>query len=390
MFTPGIRKTVTAVMQEAVDRFELAGCNLLVLEQGREALYAEAGWADREKRAPITRRSIFRLYSQTKPITAVAVALLLERGVIDALDPVEKYLPGFHDQKVWTPEGLVPAKRPVTLMDLLDMTAGLCYPGEDAPADQVTQLFLQDQAEMEKGGGMDTLALCDALGRLPLCFQPGEQYRYSTCADVLGAVVEAADGRSFSRFLREEIFEPLGMADTGFYVPQDKLDRFVTCYQRVPGGLEPFHRLHLCVGDYTREPAFASGGAGLVSTLDDYAAFASMLINRGMHRGRRFLSGHTVDWLTRPQLPPQLIPTISAGSLDGFSYGKLMRVCTEPGKYCGLACEGEYGWDGWLGTYFANLPREGLTILFGQNTTDTGTGPVTRKVRNVLLAGRMG
>ena len=386
MFVPGMHKKITALMQEAVDRHELAGCNLLVLEHGHESLYAECGWADQEKRVPVGRRSIFRLYSQSKPITAAAVALLLERGVIDALDAVEKYLPGFHNQQVWTPAGLVPVNRPVTLMDLLNMTAGLAYPGAEPPTDQVTELFLRDQDLIAQGGGMDTVTLCNELGRMPLCFQPGERYQYSTCADVLGAVVEAADGRSFSRFLREEFFEPLGMKDTGFYVPADKLDRFVTCYRRVPGGLEPFHQQHLCVGDYSREPAFASGGAGLVSTLDDYAAFATMLLNHGMHRGQRILAPKTVDWLTAPQLPQRLVPTISAGSLDGFSYGKLMRVCVEPGLYCGLASRGEYGWDGWLGTYFANFPDLEMTLLLNQNVADTGTGPVTRRIRNIVLA----
>ncbi|MBR6029707.1 MAG: beta-lactamase family protein [Clostridia bacterium] len=379
------RKRIQAVLDLAVSNHELAGGNLLVLTNGFQTFAADSGWADIEKRVPVRHDSIFRLYSQTKPITAAAVALLMERGVIDIMDPVEQYLPGFRDQKVWTEDGLVPVNRPVTLNDLLSMTAGLTYPWDTQPASQVAELFERDHEEIRKGGGMDTVSLCNALGRLPLCFQPGERYNYSTCADVLGAVVEIADGRPFSRFLREEFFEPMRMKDTGFYVPAEKQDRFVTCYRRVPGGLEPYHGLHLCVGDYTREPAFASGGAGLVSTLDDYAAFASMLMSGGLSRGRRILREATVRWLTSPQLPQHLIPTISGGSLAGFSYGKLMRVCVNPGQYPGLASPGEYGWDGWLGTYFANIPEEGLTILFCENTVDTGTSAVVRKIRNLIL-----
>ena len=353
----------------------------MVRHDGRELMYAQAGMADIDAARPISRDSIFRLYSQSKPITAAAVMLLTERGVIDLMDPVEKFLPGFLDQKVATPDGLMPVVRQVTLIDLLGMTAGLSYPGDDAAGQPVARLFEQAHQRVLAGGGFTTVELADRLGQMPLAFQPGEHFRYSTCADVLGAVVEVADGRSYSRFLREEIFEPLGMKDTGFYVPQEKRDRFVTCYKRVPGGLEPFDQLHLVVGDYTREPAFASGGAGLVSTLDDYAAFADMLMNDGAP----ILSPQSVRFLTQPQLGPKPLADMWNG-LDGFSYGKLMRIAVEPGRHPGFIRMGEYGWDGWLGTYFANLPQERLTILLMQNVTDTGTATVTRKIRNVVLA----
>lgn len=372
-------------MAAAVARHECAGLNLLALQNGEELVYAQMGCADLDARRPIRRDSIFRLYSQTKPITAAAAMLLMERGVIDLMEPVETYLPGFHNQKVWTPEGLVPAAQPVLIHDLLGMTAGLCYPDADPPAQYAAQLFQEQEALIREGGGMGTVEFANRMGELPLAFQPGTRFRYGTSADVLGAVVEVASGKPFADFLRDEFFAPLGMKDTAFSVPAEKQERFVTCYQRVPGGLTPFHRLHLAVGDYTRQPAFASGGAGLVSTLDDYAAFAAMLMNEGAYGSRQILQPSTVRLMTRPQLSAQVQSTFWT-SLCGHSYGRLMRVCTDPGQAAWLTRIGEYGWDGWLGTYFANLPGEKLTFLLMQNTTDTGTAAVTRKLRNILLA----
>ena len=152
-----------------------------------------------------------------------------------------------------------------------------------------------------------------------------------------------------------------------------------------PGNLRPFERQNLDVGLYTQEPAFASGGAGLVSTLDDYAAFATMLLEEGRYPGGRLLAPETVRFLTAPQLGPQPLADVW-NSLDGFSYGKLMRVMRDPGRYPGLSRMDEYGWDGWLGVYFANFPREKMTLLMMTQRTDHGTGPMTRKLRNLLLS----
>lgn len=384
-----LKDCVLNCMQAAIDNHECPGLSLLVIKDGREALYAEAGYADTANAKPIRRDSIFRLYSQSKPVTAAAALLLMERGVIDLMDPVEKYLPGFRRQRVWTREGLVAANRPVQILDLLGMTSGLCYPDADAPGQYAAGLFEEQHRLILAGGGMDTVTFANRMGELPLAFQPGDQFRYGTSADVLGAVVEVASGKPYADFLREEFFEPLGMNDTAFWVPEEKQSRFVTCYKRVPGGLEPFHDLHLAVGEYSRKPAFASGGAGLVSTLNDYAAFATMLLNNGSHQGRQILSPATVRYMTQPQLTDHASRTYW-DSLTGFGYGKLMRIALHPGQAHYLVGHGEYGWDGWLGSYFANLPMERVTFLLMQNVTDTGTAAVTRKLRNIVLAGMEG
>ena len=380
-----IQTRVQACLEKAVLNHECAGINVLLRRNGKELFYAAAGHADVARGREVKRDNIFRLYSQSKPITAAAVMILMERGIVDLLDPVEKFLPGFHGQKVITPSGLEDAQRQVTLLDLLGMTAGTVYPDADPAGQYAARLFEENHRLIENGGGMSTVEFCNRMGELPLAFQPGSHWRYSTCADILGAVVEMASGKPFEDFLKEEIFAPLGMKDTDFYVPEEKRERFVTCYKRVTGGVEVFDRLHLAVGDYSRKPAFASGGAGLVSTLDDYAAFADMLLSGGEYGGRRILSPASVAFMTTAQLKPGPKSEMWE-SLDGFSYGKLMRVCVEPGSWPGLSRLGEYGWDGWLGSYFANFPEENMTLLSMQNTTDTGTSTVVRKVRNIILA----
>ena len=384
VFLMTLKEKLTACMEDAVARQEVAGASVLVMRHGGEVVYAAAGMADREAGRPMARDTICRLFSQSKPVTAVAVMLLAERGQLDLCEPVETFLPGFRKQQVLTEKGLVPARRQATVMDLLGMTAGLCYPGEDPAGKAAAELFAENDARVQRGEGMSTVELCDRMGRLPLAFHPGEHFRYSTCADVLGAVVEVASGRPFARFLEEEIFRPLGMKDTAFWVPPEKRERFAQAYTN-PGELRPYRQTHLEIGDYDREPAFASGGAGLVSTLDDYAAFAAMLLAEGSCPGGRLLQPETVRFLTAPQLGPQPLQDMW-NSLDGFSYGKLMRIMRDPGRYPGLSRMDEYGWDGWLGTYFANFPREEMTLLMMTQRTDHGTGPLTRKLRNLLLS----
>ena len=377
---------ITSILAAAVEEKQCAGANVLIRRYGEEILYTQAGMADIEGGRLIQRDSIFRLYSQSKPVTAAAVMLLVERGLIDLMEGVDRYLPGFRNPQMVDAQGnLTKAPRAPWIMELLGMTAGLCYPDGDPAGQYAAHVFEEAHQAILAGGGIPTVEFCNRLGEQPLSFQPGTHWRYSTCADVLGAVVEVVSGKRFGDFLREEIFEPLEMNDTAFFVPEEKQERFVTCYKRTENGLVPWTNLHLAVGEYSRDPAFESGGAGLVSTLEDYSHFADMMMNGGVWQGKRILSPASVKYLTTPQLSDVLQRDLW-DSLDGYSYGKLCRVCVAPERVAGLALPGEYGWDGWLGTYLCNFPNEGMTILSMQNTTDCGTAPMVRKVRNAVLA----
>lgn len=377
---------ITDILAAAVENRECAGANVLIRRHGEEVLYTQAGMADIAEGRLIQRDSIFRLYSQTKPITAAAVMLLVERGLIDLMDGVDKYLPGFRNPRVVDHRGCITkANRAPWLIELLGMTAGLSYPDADPAGQYAARVFEDAHAQIRAGGGIPTVEFMNRLGEQPLAFQPGTHWRYSTCADVLGAVVEVVSGKRYGDFLKEEFFTPLEMVDTGFWVPEDKQERFVTCYERGEKGLTPWLGMNLACGEYRRAPAFESGGAGLVSTLEDYSHFADMMLCKGVWNGRRILSPQSVAFLTTPQLSEDVRKDMW-DSLGGYSYGKLCRVCVAPEQVAGFAMSGEYGWDGWLGSYYANFPNESMTLLSMQNTTDAGTTPMVRKVRNAVLA----
>ena len=381
-----LQAQINDILAAAVRNHECAGANVLIRRHGEEVLYSQAGMADIAEGRRVERDSIFRLYSQTKPITAAAVMILVERGLIDLMDGVDRYLPGFANPRVVDQRGCITkAVRAPWIMELLGMTAGLAYPDADPAGQYAARVFEDAHAQIRTGGGIPTVEFMNRLGEQPLAFQPGTHWRYSTCADVLGAVVEVVTGKRFGDFLKEELFTPLHMEDTAFWVPEEKRERFVTCYERGENGLTPWLGMNLACGEYSRDPAFESGGAGLVSTLEDYSHFADMMLQKGVWSGRRILSPKSVAFLTTPQLTGEVRRDMWDG-LRGYSYGKLCRVCVDPGQTAGFAMQGEYGWDGWLGSYYANFPNEGMTILSMQNTTNAGTTPMVRKVRNAVLA----
>ena len=377
------------ILQESVASGFIAGANLMVLKDGKEQFYCAEGWADREAGLPIERDTIFRLYSMSKPVTAAAVMILMEEGRIDLMDPVSMYIQSFQDQKVWTPEGLVPVERPMEVRDLLSMTSGLVYGGgPSVPEMEAQKVF--DEAILKIGTveEIGTVEMAEKLGACPLMFHPGTQFMYGTSADILGAIVEIVSGQRFGTFLKERIFDPLGMEDTGFYVPAAKQGRLAKVY--INGQSDKVYTFsHLAIqNDMGHAPAFESGGAGLVSTITDYARFATMLLNGGTYKGQRILSESTVRYMTTHHLTAQQQPFMDFAwqGLAGYSYGNLMRVLVDPSQAVHAVFAGEYGWDGWLGAYFCNAPEDRMTFLLMYQLTDTGTTRLTRLLLNQLGA----
>ena len=382
---------IKKALRAAIDNHELAGANLLVMHKGQELLYLEDGQADLEADISIQRDSLFRLYSMTKPVTAAAVMVLFEGGMLDLNEPVSKFLPGFRNQQVAVDGNLVPVEREVTVHHLLSMTSGLVYGGED-PAGKATEALFEEVDKRLLGEDpMGTVELANRLGKCPLAFQPGTDWRYGTSADVLGAVVEVVSGKRFGEFLKETFFDPLGMKDTGFWLTAAHQNgRMAKPY--IDNGpkypMTPYAGNHLgIIHTMDLSPAFESGGAGLVSTLDDYARFGQMLLNGGSWEGRQLLRPATVAYYGSSTLNARQQPGfLDRFSLQGFSYGNLMRVLTEPDKASVIGSPGEYGWDGWLGCYFCNCPQDDLTFVFMTQRKDSGTLPVTRKIRNIILS----
>ena len=385
-------KGIETEIAKAVAVQNIPGANVLIYKNGGECYYCEGGFADIKNNVPIRRDTIFRLYSMSKPVTGAAAMLLMQRGEIDLFDPVSKYLPGFKDQQVATDGGFVPAKREVRIIDLLRMTSGLPYEREEFEAGrQVGRVFAELDSRLESDDPMSTVELANRLGQCALMFHPGERWRYGTSADVMGAVIEVVSGKRYGDFLNDEFFAPLGMNDTAFYIPEDKQHRRALTYTETENGLvENSAVSHLGITPALRKPpAFESGGAGLASTVDDYMKFAQMLLNKGVYNGVRILSPKTVEYFTTAQLIPVQIADMEdnwSGALNGFSYGNFLRIFTEPGRAVTMGTQGEYGWDGALGVYFLNSPKDDLTLVFMTQRSNSGTIALTRRIRNILFS----
>lgn len=376
---------LTRLLRQAVDAGEVAGANVLVLRGEEELAYAQAGYADVQARRPFARDTICRIYSMTKPVTAVAAMLLVERGMLDLGSSVGDILPAFRDMQVWENGKKVPARRNILVKDLLNMTSGISYPATDASGQEVAQVFDCLEQRLYGDDPMSTAEWAERIGACALAFHPGDAWMYGASADVLGAVIEKCSGMTLRDFMRKEIFEPLGMRDTDFYVPAEKAARLAQIYAQTPDGLCLFRDDNLGISYCAdRLPAFRSGGAGLCSTIDDYQKLALSL--RGY--GTAILSAETVRYLTQGRLLPWQLEGArrSWESMAGFDYGNLCRVLTDPGMALYNGWAGEYGWDGWLGTYFCNSPANDMTVLLFTQRADAGMLPLTRRVRNVIAA----
>ncbi len=384
-------KRLQEILDEAVEKKEIAGANLLVEKGGGVLCCLQSGYADLENKKEVKQDSIFRLYSMTKPVTATAAMKLVEQGKLDLGETVSSFLPEFRGQAVVMEDGKrVPAQREVVVKDLLNMTAGLMYPGYEGPAGRaVDHLFEELEQRLLTDHPMTTEEVAKRLGQCPLAFQPGSAWLYSSCADVLGAVIGKAAGMSFGAYLQQALLAPLGMEDTGFYVPEEKRSRLAVTYETAGDGLEPYRGNHLgIINAMNRKPAFESGGAGLVSTVTDYMKFAHMLLQGGVYGNERILEEKTVNFLTNGGLLPNQQKDFERNipHFSGCTYGNLMRVMREEGKAYHMGGLGEYGWDGWLGCFFSNDPENRLSIVFMTQRRDAGTLPVMRKLKNVIYA----
>jgi CubicO group peptidase (beta-lactamase class C family) len=347
---------------------------------GEETHVGGAGTLGDDDDRPVAPDTMFRISSMTKPVTAVAAFLLIEECRLRLDEPVDSLLPELADRRVlaW-PDGslddTVPAARPITTRDVLSFRLGL---GMDFAATG-PQPVLAAMGELSLGAGVPAPAARPAtdewirrLGTLPLQYQPGERWLYHTGADVLGVLVGRASGQPFDDFLRERLFEPLGMHDTGFHVPPDKLDRFGPCYGADPESGARF-RYDPADGQWSTPPLMAAGGDGLVSTVDDYLAFAGMLRRGGRtSSGERLLSRASVELMTTNQLTPEQRADSGrdpSGAL-GWGLGLGVQVVRTD-----LRSVGTYGWDGGLGSSWANDPNECLTGVLLTNQMWTSPTP---------------
>lgn len=377
--------TIRTVMQQHIADKKMAGAMGLIARRGKIAYQETYGMADIEQGKPMQFDTIHRIYSMTKPITSVAVMMLYEEGKFQLNDPVAKYLPEFAKMQVAVEEKdpqtgqpvmkTVPAKRPVTVRDLLRHTAGLTY--------GVFGDTLVDR-EYRKAGILSNPNLADfvtKLAAIPLQYEPGTRWHYSVSVDVLGRLVEVLSGKTFDQFLRERIFTPLEMNDTGFVVPANKVNRLARLYTPTKeGSIKPspicnsreecLAKFPDAVPSFTQQMGMLSGGGGLTSTAYDYLRFCQMLLNQGQYEGKRLLSRKTVQLMSSDNLGT--IP----GMGPGMGFGLGFAVSKAPGEAGMMGSPGEFNWGGAAGTKFWIDPQEEMIGIFMiqimPNTPDYG------------------
>ena len=378
------------LLNEMVDTKFAAGASVLVIKEGHEEYYGQAGFRDIENTLPFNRDTVSRLYSMSKPVTSLASMILLEEGAYELDDPVSKYISSFNNQVIADRYDRIPVSRPATIRDLLNMSAGLAYGGVMNPTEHETDILITEGVNrISTDNEMTTMEFADRIGHIPLMFQPGEGFNYSTCADVMGAVIEKISDMPFGEFMQKKIFDPLDMTKTGFYVPSADIDNLSKVYKEVADGLEEYTYNNLLInlkGDH--KPAFESGGAGLFSTIDDYAKFALMLQNGGISPdGERIIGAKTIEFMTGASTQDNVRPMFRKSWGDnGYDYCNFLRIMKDSSKSPILSINGEYGWDGWLGCYFINVPSEKLTFLMMMQKADAGTTNFTRRIRNVVYS----
>ncbi|MCY4021182.1 MAG: serine hydrolase [Chloroflexi bacterium] len=345
-----------------VENGNVAGFVTLAARRG-EIVHLEAvGHRDSEETLPMQLDTIFRIYSMTKPITSVALMILYERGEFQLFDPVSKYIPAFAKTRVLSGYGflgkeLVEQNPPMTVHHLLTHTAGLSYGFYyDTPIDDMyrASIFRSETASLEEK--------ILGMANLPLRHQPGAAWNYSIATDVCGYLVQVLADMPFEDFLRRQIFDPLGMVDTGFHVPADKLDRFAKLYQHRPsdGSFREYEGApNIPAHDYSKPANSPSGGGGLVSTIDDYWRFAKMLLNRGQSKEARILGRKTLAYMTLNHLPQELLPiAIGPKAIGGRGFGLGFDVVLDPAQTGVINSAGAYGWSGAAATNFWVDPQE--------------------------------
>ena len=366
-FSSARLENLHALIQGEVDRKELAGAITLLARHGKVVDFRTYGVKDLASQAPMTWDTIFRDYSMTKPVTGAAMMILYEEGKWLPWDPISKYVPAFKNLRVFDGfdrDGKIVLKDPVhppTMAELMSHSAGFSYGSGHGPVDALYQ-----QVKPMQSANLQQFV--DRMAQLPLNYQPGQAWMYSASMDIEGYIVEKLSGETLPDFMRTHIFEPLGMKDAGFYIPQDKRARFATNYEdNAQGELAPVQAGGGAPADYAAEPAMPSGGGGLASTIEDYYRFAQMMANGGEIDGKRILAPATVKLMTSNHLPARLLTGewgIGQSIMrPGFGYGFNCAVIFDPPEAGTPDGKGTWFWDGAAGTWFWVDPTNDVVFV---------------------------
>jgi CubicO group peptidase (beta-lactamase class C family) len=358
-----------------VDEGKFAGTSVLVAHRGEPVFRENYGMADIEQDRKIADDTIFRIYSMTKPIASVALMQLVEEGKVLLQNPVSRYIPSFKDTRVYV------SGEPVTIHDILTHMSGLSMGLQPGPVGRIYRA--NGLGFGFRGGTLEEY--CDLLASLPLEFQPGTRWLYSSATDVVGRVVEVVSGMTLDRYLEERIFQPLLMTDTAFWVPEEKASRFAACYTRRDGKLE---RFEMAEHAYEKPPKLLSGAGGLVGTIDDYHRFATCLLRGGELDGARIIGRKTLEYMTMNHLPGGVDLQGMAGgesvgetAMPGVGFGLGFGIVIDPPANRSLASQGEYLWGGAASTAFWIDPVEEVTCVFMTQLFPSATYPIRPQLR---------
>ena len=382
---------IDASIQKEISAGSLAGAVTLAARHGKICHVHAMGMKDIERGEPSRIDGLYRIFSMTKPVTAVAMMILWDEGRWQPDDPIEKYLPEFKGPKVIAglddkgAPRLVPADHPPTLRELMTHTSGLGYglgPRENA---EPVDVAFHDAKVWEAADLKEMMA---RIGPLPLAYQPGTAWRYSVGMDVQGAIVERLTGQNYAAFLRDRVFTPLGMIDTAFHTPPEKADRLATLYFK-----HPKHPLRILanplIPEYQEEPKRALGGAGLISTLSDYARFAQMLLNEGELNGARIISREAAQLMMSNHISQELMDIgfgVGAQQIRPvFGFGFNGVVFTDPARAGVPVGKNTYHWDGAAGTFFW-VDRTNDLIFVCMTQYLSYTAPPLQKTAQTLMA----
>ena len=352
---------ITEMTQRYVDEGKLAGVVTLVARDGKIVHYEAVGERGAEDDRPMTKDALFRIFSMTKPITGVAAMMLYEEGKFQLSDPVSDFVPELKELNVLVDGELKPAENPMTMLHLLTHTGGLSYGFN--PADPIDKQY--NEAQIWASEDLDEFA--ERIGKLPLAFEPGARWHYSVAVDITGLVVQRLSGMPFDVFLKERIFDPLGMDDTFFNVPADKLERLLPNHGWDREEMKLVQMVEESFVRYTDQTLF-SGGGGLVSSTMDYLRFCEMVRRGGELDGVRLLSPKTVEFMTANHLPAAVEGGGTGESpfgrgARGFGFGLGWGVVTDPVAARVLGSAGEYNWGGAAGTVFWIDPVEDMVVI---------------------------
>lgn len=370
------------IMEKAVKNGEEVGAAVVITKDGKAIGNYACGYADKELQKPMQTDTICRMFSCTKIITAISAMICLEKGLITMEDELCRFIPEFESSLYWNDGKLVPASRRIKIADLLNMTSGIAYPCDDSRAEKLNTLWYELDKSYKDGNMMSTAEFAKRAAGCPLLFDVGENWMYGSSADVMGAVIEAASGIEFRKFVKENIIDPLGMNDTDFYVPSDKRDRLSQIYEYTDNGLTPFKGVNLAIYDFEEIPNFQSGGAGLFSTAEDYAKLGASL----SCDGGGIISRKTADFLGVNSLSQSQKETFNWDSCKGCGYANFMRIIENRNNAGMLASDGAFGWDGWTGTYLLIDRTERISVSLTLQRAGAGTTRLSRAIINSVFS----